>query len=888
MTVAKGVWSRLSLVARLLIVSSLALLVAGGVIAYVAAVREAEEIREDLRSELENELEILPGTVAEPLAVGDFATLQQILDHLVSRPLIAAIRFEDSSGIRLESRDTIPLSGAPAWFVSACGFADLVGSTEVALGGKTYGRLQVSVSSSPLATRAWTQLRAHLSILFLAILVDFIGIWLVLRSGLQPLQLLRQGVRRLSSGQLDARLPTDGSPEFIEVLGAFNQMAEALAKAERERKAQALALQEQHERLQFILEGTNVGTWEWNVQTGEVKFNERWAEIIGYTLAELAPLTIDTWLAQAHPDDLALSNDLLTRHFSGELPYYKCEARMRHKDGRWIWVLDRGKVARWTEDGKPLLISGTHQDITRRKEAEERYRNSEQLLRSAIDTIGEAFVIFDENDRLLACNEQYRAFYQASRPIIEIGRSFEEIIRYGVACGQYLDAVGREEAWIAERLRQHRQGNTELIQQLDGGRWLKIRERLTPSGHIVGFRVDITSLVKAKETAEAANIAKSRFLATMSHEIRTPMNGILGMAQLLMSDEVTAGERFDYARTILESGQTLLTLLNDILDLSKVEAGHLELERRPFRAARLIDDIQALFRESAHQKGLTLRAEWRSPRTSSYLGDQHRLRQMLSNLLSNALKFTAAGEVALVACELGRIDGQAEIEFSVSDTGPGIAADAIPRLFRPFSQLDSSSTRVFGGTGLGLSIVHQLARLMGGDAGVESTPGVGSRFWIRVRIEVADAADCPERDEAGEGESPSITQAMRGHVLVVEDNPVNRKVIAALLHKLTLRVSLAEDGAQALSVLAGDPSIDLVLMDLHMPVLDGLAATRQLRTHEARAGNEHRMPVIALTAAAFDEDRQHAESAGMDDFLTKPVALAQLRQKLAKWLALGE
>jgi len=543
-----------------------------------------------------------------------------------------------------------------------------------------------------------------------------------------------------------------------------------------------------------------------------------------------------------------------------------------------------------------LLLFRIGRKNVRLAQSEKQLREAELLLRSAIETIGEAFVVYDADDRLVFCNDEYRQFYRTSAPVLETGRSFEEILRYGLAHGQYVAAIGREEAWLEERLAMHRQGNQELIQKLDDGRWLRISERRTPTGHIVGFRVDITELMQAKEAAEAANLAKSRFLATMSHEIRTPMNGILGMAQLLLMPGLQDSERRDYARTVLNSGQTLLTLLNDILDLSKVEAGKFELESSAIDPAQILHETHSLFSPAASRKGLQFESTWSGP-ARRYLGDPHRLRQMLGNLVGNAIKFTEQGSVRIVASEVGRSGEAALLEFAVIDTGIGVPSDKQALLFQPFSQADSTITRQFGGTGLGLSIVKSLARLMGGEAGVESTAGQGSRFWFRIRAgQVAGGVDSRQSERHDGAESsgdpvrtgqPALSAAaagkLSGCVLVVEDNPTNQKVVESLLHKLGVRTLLAEDGQQAVDAIRRGDGVDLVLMDLQMPVMDGYDATEQIRRWETENGQPHR-PVIALTADAFEEDRQHCLAAGMVDFLTKPVALDTLKTVLGRWL----
>ncbi len=385
------------------------------------------------------------------------------------------------------------------------------------------------------------------------------------------------------------------------------------------------------------------------------------------------------------------------------------------------------------------------------------------------------------------------------------------------------------------------------------------------------------ALSQATLAAEAASRAKGRFLAMMSHEIRTPLNGILGMAQLLQFPEATEGDRREYVATILESGGLLLGLLNDALDFSKIEADRLELKPTTVEPPQVLASTLALFGEQAQTGRVRVTSAWAGPVGQRYLADEGRLRQMLSNLVSNALKFTREGAVRVEATEVTRDASGATLEFSVADTGIGIAPEQLPLLFQPFSQLDASNTRAYGGTGLGLSIVRRLAESMGGTAGVTSAPGKGSRFWFRVRARpIAPEPAAPAR-RAPTSRPPT------GRVLVVEDNEANREVAEALLRHLGVEARSVEGGAQAVALVTGGWTPDLVLMDCHMPVLDGFAATAQLRAWE-RATGRPRLPIVALTASATEEDREACAAAGMDDFLPKPVNVEALDATLRKWL----
>jgi signal transduction histidine kinase/ActR/RegA family two-component response regulator len=550
------------------------------------------------------------------------------------------------------------------------------------------------------------------------------------------------------------------------------------------------------------------------------------------------------------------------------------------------WHRDRSRILLVAAAFASMVIAAgcaTHWQLARLARARNEITQAKDIMDRALASMADGFLLCDAQDRVVAWNARYLELFPWLQAVIGVGVDFQTIVDFSAA---HIVPDGKAEdqrqAWRDQRLAQHRSGDGMFEMELADGIVLHVIERRTPDGGVVSVMRDITlserELARAKVAAEASNHAKSEFLAAMSHEIRTPLNGVLGMNSLLLKTELSDVQR-TYARTIRSSGKALLALINDILDLSRVEAGRLELVLADFDPRRLVEDVAASVSTRAHEKGLRLNIQFQDGLPAVLRGDEGRLRQVLFNLIGNAVKFTERGSVSVDVAYHLLADGSVEVTFSVRDTGVGIAAYALPSLFERFMQADSGISRRYGGSGLGLAISRGLVDLMGGWIDVETELGRGSLFRATVALQRGHSQRLVVADTQFDV-AADATQGLR--ILVAEDNEVNRLVISSLLVHLGHSCDMAGDGLEALAMVTSK-TYDLVLMDIQMPNLDGMAAARRIRALE---GDVAQIPIIALTANAMVEDRNAYIAAGMDDHVSKPVEAKEIAAAISRVLAL--
>ncbi|MDR2142268.1 MAG: PAS domain-containing protein [Deltaproteobacteria bacterium] len=685
---------------------------------------------------------------------------------------------------------------------------------------------------------------------------------------------------------------------MIEVIHERRLVQTALQRALEDKEATSKDLLLERERLAAVIEAGELGTWDWEIQTGKVIYNKRWAEIIGYRLEEIEPM-VESWENALFPEDLERANRTVEEHCLGLTPHYECEFRLRHRDGSTIWAQDRGRVVERDARGQASRLIGVMIDVSRQKMIERSLAENNDQLELIFKAARIGAWDWDVPNGVIKFNDVYLDMLgytpEEITGTIEEWESFvhpDELESTNAALERAL--AGEDDMYAAEIRMRHKDGH--YVWTYDFGR-VVTRDSDGNALRMVGGHFDFDERKKmemdfflmqeherelrlARDIAEESTRAKSEFLANMSHEIRTPMNAIIGLTHLVLESNLDEQQR-DYIKRTEMAAQALLRIINDILDFSKIEAGKLEMEETSFQLLDVLNGMSDILEVKAAEKGLAFNLRLPPEAPNHLLGDPVRLGQVLNNLVSNAIKFTAQGSVTVEVSVKEKTEAEAQFLFQVTDTGIGLTESQIQSLFTPFTQADTSTTRKYGGTGLGLTISKRLVEMMKGEIWCQSVAGEGSVFSFTARLRLNPQAQGPAKERLGSVAEVSETLLTRrgAKILLTEDNEVNQLVASRILTKAGLTVKIANNGREAVSLVQAEP-FDLVLMDIQMPEMDGLTATRAIRE---LAGYE-RLPIVAMTAHAMSGDRELSLAAGMNDHISKPINIMELYQTLLKWI----
>ncbi len=694
----------------------------------------------------------------------------------------------------------------------------------------------------------------------------------------------------------------DDAGRALRMLGTHTDISdrkrlEAERKQAEEELQRSAQLRAELKILENIFEIIQAGYWDWDILNDREYLSPMFKQMLGYEDHELVNAT-ETWQRLIFPEDLPKVIESFNQHANshGQIPYYD-EVRYHHKDGSTIWVICSGRVIEWDANGKPLRAIGCHLNITDRKQAEEALRASQRRYAALTEAAPVAISQFDTAGHCVYVNERWSEM--TGKPVeTALGMGWlqtlppEDRDAYGT---KWLQSLQQEGTFRAESRCLRPDGSIAWF-------YCQVLPETDAQGTVIGYIGTLTDITDRKQVEEQlclsnecislanaklarATRLKDEFLANMSHELRTPLNSILGMSEMLAEEiygELNEAQH-QYVEVITQSGNHLLNLINDILDLAKIESGKVTLEVAPTSIPALCSSSLNFVKQVAHQKNIRLETHI-FPDLNSIEVDERRIRQALINLLSNAVKFTPERGRIRLGVDYDRL--RQMVQFSVTDTGIGIAAEDIPKLFQSFVQIDSELNRQYSGTGLGLALVKQIVELHQGIVEVTSTIGQGSCF--RMMLPISSSAQTPvqviqsDQDQQSEQSSASPAQSpAQPLILLAEDNQANIDTFSSYLTSYGFRLITATDGQAAVN-LAKEYQPDLILMDIQMPGVDGLEATRRIRADQTLAD----VPIIALTALAMAGDREKCLAAGATEYLAKPVSLKQLVQAIQQILSI--
>lgn len=869
---------RLNLFNRLLLVSgAVVFLISTSMLCFQIS-HELTLIRTNIDNELTEHLRELSEFVLENALSGDYNTIEQTFRTHVERKHIARIHWIDQVGHVVEAVDPQADTEVPGWFARLAGLDGWVKHSEIISGGRSYGTLTLWHSPQIELVSLWELIQLELLSLCGGLLAFCLIMVPTIRKALAPLKKFEADIEQLGSAVPAAGAVVSPLPEFDSFVQAINRSAVMIDELNRQRNERECYLDDRRIFFLTLLDTIPAYVYYKDPEGRYLGCNTRYAtSFLGCDAEQAVGKTDLELIEDADIARLIRRKDLETLCTDQPVSY---EIRIQLTDGTWI-DLESTKTVFRDSSGAVGGIIGISHDITDRKKAAAEIRRSRDEWERTFDAMSDLIFIIDDHHTILHIN-------QSALDALGVQRD-DALNQKCYACMHGL-AHAPDFCPQQQTLKDHGEHIVEaLVERLDRQFQITTTPILDSDGNYlatVHVAHDITErkqyereLELARQSADSANQAKSEFLANMSHEIRTPMNGVIGMSQLLRFTELTP-EQDEYLGSIETSAESLLSLINDILDLSKIESGKIELEYLDFSLRKSIQDVISTQISRIHQKHLQISTDVEEALPELLLGDQLRIKQILLNLLGNAVKFTQQGGITIAAVMTSQINDQCTVRITVSDTGIGIAEDALDKVFAPFTQADNSTTRQFGGTGLGLTICQSLAELMGGRIWAESVAGEGSSFHLELPFIVRQQTSTAEEKTARQ------VPAWRGsalHLLVVEDQPLNARFVVALLSKLGHQATCVENGVLALNVWRTG-RFDAILMDIQMPVMGGEEATRLLRMEEQQRGDGH-IPIIALTAHALRGDRERLLANGFDGYLSKPVTAQVLVDELQRHFA---